>query len=108
MLTTEALVAEIPEEKKEAAMPGGPAAAAWEACTEPEGKEVRSKRRRVGNKEARGFGRFPGPLFRGTGARPRRTQRSVNAIAIVTSTATGSPCRVPGTKRHWRAALMAS
>ena len=36
------------------------------------------------------------------------TYRSVNAIAIVTSTGTGWPCRVPGAKRHWRAALMAS
>ena len=33
LLTTEALVAEIPEEKKEAAMPGGQAAAAWAECT---------------------------------------------------------------------------
>ena len=34
--------------------------------------------------------------------------RSVNAMAIVTSTGTGSPSRVPGAKRHWRAALIAS
>ena len=37
LLTTEALVSEIPEEKKEAPMPGG-AAAAWAGCTELRGK----------------------------------------------------------------------
>ena len=38
MLTTEALVAEIPEEKKEAPMPAAATAAAWEACTKTAGQ----------------------------------------------------------------------
>jgi S-adenosylmethionine:tRNA ribosyltransferase-isomerase len=37
-----------------------------------------------------------------------RGQRSVNVSSMVTSTGTGSPNRVPGRKRHCRAALIAS
>jgi hypothetical protein len=35
------------------------------------------------------------------------TYRSVNVSSIVIRTGTGSPMRVPGAKRHWRAATTA-
>ena len=35
-------------------------------------------------------------------------QRKLNPTSIVTCTGTGFPSRVPGTKRHWRAASIAS
>ena len=49
--------------------------------------------------------RFGGPSAKVTYA---DVQRSVKVSSMTTSTATGSPCRMPGRKRHCRAAFIAS
>ena len=103
LLTTEALVSEIPEEKKDVGMPAAAAAwAAWAACTRPSHRTGATAPFILENTETtKGTGTtwFSSlfvfcPGLGATRAFPR-TLTQVKVSSIVTKTATGSPKRVP-------------
>ena len=113
---------EIPEEKKDApAMPGGGGMGGMSLSRKSTVDEVRSQEVQTRkarwltppglfhfrsasqwSTRARGFARAAGLVY------AQRCYRSVNVNSMVICTGTAEPMRVPGAKRHCRAALMAS
>ncbi len=109
LLTTEAAVAEIPEEKKDSPMPGGgPRRHGRDVLDRPD-VVLRNSEGPVGDSPngpfvSRAAGGPPPPRQAGRA----RGQCNVKLISMVITSATGWPNRLAGTNRHWRAALIAS
>ncbi len=97
LLTTEALVSEIPEEKKDAPSMPQAAAAAWAGWTKIEASKLRRLRSRAGPLLAEG-GRRGRPFF----------YFRLNATVTVITIGTGWPLSSVGVNFHWRTASTAA